>query len=52
MSELLQAVLESDERTDLRQFASELNNQEKHYLLRNDILAAFEVYCDKYEKPE
>lgn len=52
MSELLQAVLESDERTDLRQFASELNNQEKHYLLHNDILAAFEVYCDKYEKPE
>lgn len=52
MSELLQAVLESDERTDLRQFASELNNQEKRYLLRNDILAAFDVYCDKYEKPD
>jgi sucrose synthase len=52
MSELLQAVLESDERTDLRQFASELNNQEKRYLLRNDIQAAFEVYCDKYEKTE
>jgi len=52
MSNLIQAVLDSDERTDLRQLASELHNQEKRYLLRNDILGAFEDYCNKYEKSE
>lgn len=49
MSELLQAVLNSDEKTNLRQFTSELSNQENRYLLRNDILRAFEEYCAKYE---
>ncbi len=52
MSDLIQAVLSSDERTDLRQFSSEIHNQEKRYLLRNDILGAFETYCDKYEKSD
>lgn len=52
MSELIQAVLSSDERTDLRQFASELQNQEKRYLLRNEILGAFESYCDKHQKSD
>jgi len=52
MSDLVQSVLDSDERVDLRQFASELHNQEKRYLLRNDILGAFEDYCDKHEKSE
>ncbi len=52
MSDVLQAVLESDEKTDLRQFASELNNLEQRYLLRNEILAAFEAYCDKYKKSD
>ncbi len=49
MSELLQAVLDSNEKTNLRQFASELSNQENRYLLRNDIQRVFEEYCDKYE---
>lgn len=52
MSLLIQAVLESDERSDLRQFASELQIQEHRYLLRNEILSAFATYCDKYEKSE
>ena len=52
MSDLIQAVLDSDERTDLRQLASELHHQEKRYLLRNDILGAFEDYCNKYEKSD
>ncbi len=52
MSNLIQAVLDSDERIDLRQLGSELHNQEKRYLLRNDILGAFEDYCNKYEKSE
>ena len=52
MSELLQAVLNSDEKSDLREFASELRHQEKQYLLRNDILNAYADYCTKYQKPE
>ncbi len=50
MSELLQAVLDSEERSDLRQFFSELRHQEKRYLLRNDILTAYAEYCTKYQK--
>ena len=52
MSELLRAVLESDEKSDLRQFLSELRQREKRYLLRNDILGAFHHYCTEHEKPE
>jgi sucrose synthase len=51
MSELFQAILESDEKTDLRQFASELRALGNKYLLRNDIVSAFANYCTKYEKP-
>ena len=52
MSDLIQAVLNSDERTNLRQFASQLRTSEKRYLLRNEILAAFADYCNNYEKSE
>jgi sucrose synthase len=50
MSQLIQAVLNSDEKTDLRQFASEIYNQPQRYLLRNDILSVFDAFCKKYEK--
>jgi sucrose synthase len=52
MSELIQAVLDSNERTDLRQFAGELRKRDQRYLLRNDILSAFLDYCKHYNKPE
>ena len=52
MSELFQAVTASDEKTDLRQFASDLRALGNKYLLRNDIVSAFAAYCTKYEKPE
>ena len=52
MSELLQAVLDSDERSELRQFASDIRHQEKRYLLRNDILNAYADFCAKHQKPE
>ena len=52
MSELLQAVIDSDEKSDLRQFISELRHQEKRYWLRNDILNAFADYCHNHQKPE
>ena len=52
MINLIQDVLESDERSDLRQFASQLHASEKKYLLRNDIIAAFSEYCTSHKKPE
>lgn len=52
MSELLSSVIDSEEKTDLRSFVSELRHQEKRYLLRNDILTAYAEYCSKYQKPE
>ncbi len=52
MSELFQAVIASDEQTDLREFVSDLRVLGNKYLLRNDIVNAFAAYCTKYEKPE
>jgi sucrose synthase len=52
MSELIQAVLDSEEKNDLRSFISELRQQEKNYLLRNDILNVYSEYCSKLQKPE
>ncbi|HEY9853526.1 MAG TPA: sucrose synthase [Leptolyngbyaceae cyanobacterium] len=52
MSELIQAVLDSQEKSDLRQFFSQLRQQEKPYLLRNDILHEFSEYCKNQQKPE
>jgi sucrose synthase len=52
MSDLIQAVLNSDEKTNLRQFASLLRTSEHHYLLRNEIQSAFADYCRNYEKSE
>ncbi|KJH71433.1 sucrose synthase [Aliterella atlantica] len=49
--ELIQNVIDSDEKSDLRSFISELRHQEKQYLLRNDILNAYREYCSKYQKP-
>ena len=49
MSELIQAVLNSDERTNLRQFASLLRTSDKRYFLRNEILKYFQDYCEQYE---
>lgn len=52
MSELIQAVIDSEEKSDLRSFISELRRQEKRYMLRNDILNAYNEYCTKYQKFE
>ncbi|MBD2344275.1 sucrose synthase [Anabaena subtropica] len=52
MSELIQAILNSEEKNDLRAFISELRQQEKNYLLRNDILNVYGEYCSKSQKPE
>ncbi|MFB2974358.1 sucrose synthase [Aerosakkonema sp. BLCC-F183] len=52
MSELIEAVIGSEEKGDLREFASFLRQQEKRYLLRNDILTAFSEYATNRQKPE
>lgn len=52
MSDLLETVLNSDEKNDLREFVSELQASEQRYLLRNDILNAFSSFCQNHEKPE
>lgn len=52
MSDLIQAVLHSDEKTNLRQFGSLLRSQDKRYLLRNEILGMFADYCRNYEQSE
>ncbi len=51
MYELFQAVLTSEEKTALRQFLLILDNFEKCYFLRNEILQAFTNYCHESEKP-
>lgn len=45
MYELVQAILNSGEKTNLRQLSGELRSQEKQYFLRNEILQAFGDYC-------
>ncbi len=52
MPNLIQAVLNSEEKTNLRQFAALLRTCENRYLLRNDILSLFSSYCHDYEKSE
>jgi sucrose synthase len=52
MINLIQDVIDSDERSDLRQFARQLRNSEPRYLLRNDIITAFSEYCTSHNKPE
>lgn len=52
MSELIDAVIDSEEKIDLRQFASQLRSGENKYLLRNDILSSFSSYCTERETPE
>ncbi|MCX7596905.1 MAG: sucrose synthase, partial [Fischerella sp.] len=51
MYELIQAVLNSDEKTALRHLVSELSASGKRYFLRNEILQAFAKYCHHSQKP-
>ncbi len=52
MLNLIQDVLDCEERGDLLQFASQLRVSDPKYLLRNDILSAFNQYCTSQEKPD
>ncbi len=52
MSELINAVLNSEEKSDLRSLIRELRSQEKRYLLRNDILNVYSEFCSKHQKEQ
>nr|WP_320056807.1 sucrose synthase [Pseudanabaena sp. PCC 7367] len=52
MLQLIQAVLNSDEKNDLRNFLSQLRADDRNYLLRTDVLSAFDRYCLDNEKDD
>ncbi len=51
MYELFQAVLNSEEKTVLRQLIDILSASAKRYFLRNEILQIFADYCQQWQKP-
>jgi sucrose synthase len=51
MSELLKAVLNSEEKADFQAFLSQLRANSQHYLLHNQILQLFADYCTHHDKP-
>ncbi len=51
MYELVQAALNSDDQTALRQLIVSLSATGKRYFLRNEILQAFADYCQQSQKP-
>ena len=51
MCELLRTVLDGDEKADLRQLLDQLRADQGRYFLRNQILQAFDDYCNNYQKP-
>ncbi len=51
MHKLIQAVLNSDEKTDLEQLVYAFRAAGSQYLLRNDISQAFADYCEQHQKP-
>ena len=49
MSYLIEAVLNSPEKSDLREFINSVQSSEHRYLLRNEILNAFSIFCRQKE---
>lgn len=50
MSYLINYVLNSEEKTDLRQFIVQIRTKDNNYLLRNDIEREFGEYCQEQKK--
>jgi sucrose synthase len=50
MTSLIEAVVKSEEKIALLQFINELRDSENRYLLRNDILSAFEGFCTQEQQ--
>ncbi len=51
MSNMIAAVVNCDEKNDLRQLIVELRNESQRYWLKNDITRAFSFYCKRHNKP-
>jgi len=51
MYEMIQAVLNSEQKADLKQLVNVLSTSGKNYFLRNEILQVFADYCQQSEKP-
>lgn len=51
MDELIRAVLNSGEKSEFKRFINTLYSADKRYLLRNEILQAFAMYCRELQKP-
>ncbi|MBD2163044.1 sucrose synthase [Calothrix membranacea FACHB-236] len=51
MYELVQAALNSDDKSALHQLILNLSSTGKRYFLRNEILQAFADYCQQFQKP-
>ncbi|MBD2667415.1 sucrose synthase [Richelia sinica] len=51
MYELVQTVINSEEKRELGQFLSKLHTSDQHYFLRNEILQVFAEYCSQSQKP-
>ncbi len=51
MHNLIQTVLQSDEKAALGQLIQQLSDSNKQYFLRNEILHAFADYCQQSQKP-
>lgn len=52
MSYLIEAILDSEEKNDFREFISKLTVSEGQYLLRNDILNFFNSFCQTKSYPK
>ena len=52
MSYLIEAVLNSEEKSDLRGLIGYLQESEQRYLLRNEILKTFKEFCAHKENPD
>ncbi|MBV9388627.1 MAG: sucrose synthase [Chroococcidiopsidaceae cyanobacterium CP_BM_ER_R8_30] len=51
MYQLLQAIVNNDEKTSLRELLNRLSTSGQKIFLRNDILRAFARYCQQSQKP-
>jgi sucrose synthase len=52
MSHLIETIINSTERNDLREFIGELTTSNQQYLLRNDILNSFHSFCQNQPDPK
>ena len=52
MSHLIDAVLNSEEKSNLREFVNHLQASEQRYLLRNDILNSFSNFCSSQDNAD